>query len=160
MIFLLYIYIFEIPIAKASFSLLLSFSPSDCLSVHLSLVPICCQAIFKRSIAYIIIVYIPVNLNVLTEIVLRKPFKRNLEKKNYFFRILDTCMRKDLKESFATSLIQFIASVVKSQFEYYNCLLNSVFYSHQSTLLVYHEYNNMYDLFIHFIYKFANFSNV
>lgn len=40
--FLLFIYIFEIPIAKTSFSLRLSFSPSDCLSVHLSLLPICC----------------------------------------------------------------------------------------------------------------------
>lgn len=44
----------------------------------------------------------------------------------YCFRFLNTCMRKDFKESFATSLVQFIASVVKSQFEYYNCLLNSL----------------------------------
>lgn len=35
-------------------------------------------------------------------------------------------MRKDFKESLATFLVQFIASVVKSQFEYYNCLLNSL----------------------------------
>lgn len=33
----------------------------------------------------------------------------------YCFRFLNTCMRKDFKESLATFLVQFIASVVKLQ---------------------------------------------